>query len=196
MRGTAGTKCLLTMIAIAFVVEVARGAIGNDAILLSLGALPDSGPLLGQYWRLLSFGFLHAHLYHLIVNVAFLLWVGPVVEYRAGTVPLLILFLAASVFSGVAIFFKHVVLPSAGASVGASGGLFGLLGAALVLVYRIPPANPGIRRALWLTLLGGLVVSFLPGVSMAGHVAGLVVGAPAAFLVRLDPAATPTRAGA
>ncbi|MGA7991865.1 MAG: rhomboid family intramembrane serine protease [Thermoanaerobaculia bacterium] len=191
-----GTTSLLTIIAIAFAVEVARGALGNDAILLSLGALPNSGQVLGQYWRLLSFGLLHASLYHFIVNVAFLLWVGPVVERRVGTFAFLTLFLAASVFSGVAIFFKHVVLPSAGGSVGASGGVFGLLGAALVLVYRIPPANPGIRRALWLTLLGGLVVSFLPGVSMAGHVAGLVVGVPAAFFVRLVPAATLTRAGA
>ncbi len=185
MRGMAGTISLLAIIVIAFAVELARGALGNDAVLLSLGALPDSGPLLGEYWRLLSFGLLHADLDHFLLNVAFLLWVCPEVERRVGPVALLSLFFAASVLSGVAIVLKHVVVPSAGTSVGASGGLFGLLGAALVLVYRIPPTNPGIRRGLWLTLLGGIAMSFLPGVSMVGHVTGLLVGVPVALLVRL-----------
>ena len=181
----AGTTFLLATIAIAFAVELARGALGNDTVLLSLGALPDSGQLLGQYWRFLSFGFLHADLCHFLFNVAFLLWVCPVVERRVGPIVLLSVFFAASVLSGVAILLKHVVVPAAGTSLGASGGLFGLLGAALVLVYRIPPANPRLRRGLWLTLLGGIAFSVLPGVSMAGHVTGLLVGVLAALLVRL-----------
>jgi rhomboid protease GluP len=188
----AGTISLLAIIVIAFAVELARGALGNDTAMLSLGALPDSGPVLDQYWRLLSFGLLHANLYHFLLNVALLLWVCPVVERRVGPVVLLFLFFAASVLSGVSILLKHVVVPSAGTSVGASGGLFGLLGAALVLVYRIPPANPGLRRGLWLTLLGGIAVSLLPDVSMAGHVTGLLVGVPAALLVRLHPATPST----
>src|SRR5450432_1488838 len=188
MRGMAGTIFLLATIAIAFAVELARGALGNDTVLLSLGALPDSGQLLGQYWRILSFGLLHADLNHFVLNVALLLWVCPVVERRVGPAFLVPLFFAASVLSGVAILLKHVVEPSVGTSVGASGGLFGLLGAALVLVYRIPPANPALRRGLWLTLLGGIAFSLLPGVSMAGHVTGLLVGVLAALLVRLHPA--------
>jgi membrane associated rhomboid family serine protease len=185
MRNCPGTMSLLVVIVIAFAAELARGAIGNDAVLLSLGALPDSGQLFGQYWRFLTFGLLHANWTHLVANVALLLWVGRVVERRVGTVGVLLLFASASIFSGVCIFLKHVLVPSAGTSQGASGGLFGLLGAALVLVYRIPPANPRASRWLWLTLLVGFAVSLLPGVSMVGHVAGLVVGVPGAFFIPL-----------
>ena len=66
-----------------------------------------------------------------------------------------------------------------GATVGASGGMFGLVGATLVLSYRdagfLGQASRS-RRWLWLALLIGLAISFLPGVSMAGHVGGLIGG--------------------
>jgi len=186
MRNFPGTLSLLVVIGIAFATELARGAIGNDAALLSLGALPDSGQLSGQYWRFLTFGFLHANLTHVVANVALLIWVGRVVERRVGTVGVLLLFASASIVGGVCIFLKHVLVPSAGTSLGASGGVFGLLGAALVLVSRAPPANPRVSRWLWFTLLGGAAVSFLPGVSMLGHVAGLLVGVSGAFFIPLS----------
>ena len=70
MRNFPGTMSLLVVIGIAFAVGLARGAIGNDAVLLSLGALPDSGQPSGQYWRFLTFGLLHANLTHVVANMA------------------------------------------------------------------------------------------------------------------------------
>ena len=187
-----GTASLLVIIAIAFAVEISCGAIGNDTVLLSLGALPDSGQLFGQYWRFLSFGMLHADMVHILANSALLVGIGPVVERRVGTAGVISLFVTASVFSGICILLKHILLPSVGTSQGASGGLFGLLGAALVLVYRLPSSNPRVPRWLWITLLGGSAVSLLPGVSMVGHLAGLLVGVPVAFFI---PLPRPTPAG-
>jgi membrane associated rhomboid family serine protease len=88
------------------------------------------------------------------------------------------LFLIASVASGLAILLKYHFIPPFGSSVGASGGMFGILGAALVLIHRAPPANPLIQIGVWLILAGGIAVSFLPPGSLAGHAAGLIIGVP------------------
>lgn len=182
MRTVLGSGLLLLTIAIMFGLELAVGAVGSDSVLLGLGALPDSGQLHGQYWRLLSFAFLHASPTHFVLNAALLFFVGPIVERRAGTAWLLFIFMSASFVSGISILVKHQLWPAEGVSVGASGGLFGLLGAALVLVSRVPSQGTRVRVWLMLLLIGGLSYSFMPGISMVGHVCGLAVGVMAALL--------------
>jgi membrane associated rhomboid family serine protease len=174
-----------------FVLERATGAVGNDARLLGLGALPDSGQLDHEYWRLITFGFLHSNLTHVLLNTVLLLLVGPVVERRAGTAWLLLIFLSASVASGAGILFKHQLWPSQGASIGASGGLFGLLGAALVLVYRLPSQSRFVRVGLIVVLILGLTYSVFPGISMVGHIIGLIAGTAIALFIRADGRAKP-----
>jgi membrane associated rhomboid family serine protease len=75
--------------------------------------------------------------------------------------------------------------------VGASAGIFGLIGAALVLMYRpdavkIAGGSWQARLALWTIAVAGLAASLAPGVSMAGHVGGLLPGLVAGWSVRLD----------
>jgi membrane associated rhomboid family serine protease len=83
----------------------------------------------------------------------------------------------------VGILAKHQLWPSQGATVGASGGLFGLLGAALVLVSRLPSQSPVARIGLMVVLAVGLTYSVFPGISMTGHIIGLTVGSVLAFLI-------------
>jgi membrane associated rhomboid family serine protease len=173
-----------------FLLELARGVVGNDAGLLALGALPDNGQIHHEYWRLITFGILHWSLTHVLLNTALLLWVGPVVERPAGNAWLLFIFLSASVASGVGILFKHHLWPSQGVSVGASGGLFGLLGAALVLVFRFPAQSRVDRIGSIVVLVLGLTYSVFPGISMTGHLIGLVVGAALALLIAPDALTT------
>ena len=175
---------LVAVIAAVFIVELALGAVANDAALLGLGALPDSGGLRGEYWRPLTFGLLHWNATHVLLNAAGLFFAGVIVERRIGSWPLIALFFVASIVSGLAILLKHHFVPGAGVTVGASGGLFGILGAALVLVQRVPPAHPAFRIGLWLMCVAGLAYSFVPGVSMVGHIAGLLVGIPAGLAVK------------
>jgi len=176
MRTRLGSIAIFCVMTAVFVLECATGAVGNDALLLRLGALPDSGQLDHEYWRLITFGFLHYDLTHLLLNTVLLLLVGPIVERRAGTAWFLLIFLSASVASGAGILFKHQLWPSQGASIGASGGLFGLLGAALVLVYRFPPQGRFVPVGLIVVLVVGLTYSVFPGISMVGHIIGLIVG--------------------
>jgi membrane associated rhomboid family serine protease len=195
MRTRLGSTAIFCVITAMFIFELGTGAVGNDARLIGLGALPDSGQIHHEYWRLITFGFLHGTLTHVLLNTVLLLWVGPVVERRAGTAWLLLIFLSASVASGVGILVKHQLWPSQGASVGASGGLFGLLGAALVLVFRLPSQSPFVRIGLVVVLVVGLTYSVFPGISMAGHIIGLIVGIAITLLIPLD-AATPSVPGA
>jgi membrane associated rhomboid family serine protease len=154
-----------------FCVEIARHAIARPDLLLALGALPDDGSIGAAWWRLVTYGWLHWDGVHLGLNMALLLATGPYLERRLGRGTFVTLYLTAVVVSGAAILMLHALAPAAGVSVGASGGMFGLLGRATGPIdgKRAP------RWALGLTA-GGLVYSFLPGVSMAGHVAGLAVG--------------------
>jgi membrane associated rhomboid family serine protease len=185
MRSILGSTLLLCALVAIFAVELSKGAVGNDSVLLALGALPDNGQLHGEYWRLVTFGFLHANLTHILLNAVLLCLVAPVTERRVGAAWLIALFLGASVASGACILIKHLIWPSLGTSIGASGGLFGLLGAALVLVSRRPSKTRRVRFALVVGAVLGFAYSVLPGVSMVGHISGFIVGAIAADLVPL-----------
>ena len=188
MRTRIGSTAIAGAIIAIFFLELARNAVGNDARLLALGALPDSGQIHHEYWRLITAGFLHYDLTHLVLNTLLLLLIGPVVERRAGVAWLLLIFLTASVASFLGILIKHQLWPSQGVSLGASGGVFALLGAALVLVFRLPSQNRRLRIRLVVVFVGGLTYSVLPGISMIGHVTGLLVGAAIALLIPLDAA--------
>jgi membrane associated rhomboid family serine protease len=189
MRTYLGSVAIFCVMSVTFLLELVGGAVGNDARLLDLGALPDSGQIHHEYWRLLTAGFLHYDVTHFALNTLLLFLVGPVVERRAGTAWLLVIFLVGSVASCAGMLVKHLFWPSQGVSLGASGGLFALLGTGLVLVFRFPSQSRLVRVRLMVPLVLGLAYSVLPGVTMIGHIVGLVVGTAMALLIPLD--ATP-----
>ena len=185
MRSYLGSTAISCVMSAVFFLELATNAVGNDAGLLALGALPDSGQIHHEYWRLFTAGFLHYDLTHIALNLLLLLLVAPVAERRAGTAWLLLIFLSGLVASCNGMLVKHLLWPSQGVSLGASGGLFALLGAALVLVFRIPSQSRSVRIRLSVVLVVGLTYSILPGISMIGHIVGLVVGATIALVIPL-----------
>lgn len=190
MRTFFGSAAIWCTISVMFLVELAGGAAGNDSRLLELGALPDSGQINHQYWRLLTAGFLHYDVTHFALNTLLLLLVAPVVERRAGAIRLLVIFLGGSLVSFAGILLKHLFWPSQGISLGASGGLFALLGAGLVLVWQVPSPSRLVRLRLLVPLVVGLIYSILPRVTMIGHVVGLVVGIAIALVLPLTAASS------
>jgi len=171
-----------------FGLELATHSVGNDDALLKLGALPDNGELQGQYWRLATYSFLHFNGVHLLVNASLLFWIGGMLERRMGASLTGAIYLCSVLSSALMILLVHSWHPKIGATVGASGGMFGLVGATLLISYRdmgfIGQASR-LRTWLWLVLLIGSAVSFLPEISMAGHVGGLIGGLLAASFARL-----------
>ena len=180
MKSAPGTLTLAIILVAVFGVEIATHRMGDGTALLGLGALPGDGHLNGEFWRLITYAFLHLNWTHLILNLTLLLWVGRIVERRVGTARAAIIYAVSILVSGVAIFIKYNLAPGPGAAVGASGGIFGLLAAALILVYRRDMAtfgqDRGLRIGLWACLGAGIAMSFLPGVSYVGHLGGLISG--------------------
>ena len=175
-----GTALLLVAILVGFGIELATNSIGNDDALLKLGALPDDGELHGQFWRIATYSFLHFDWLHLGLNVALLWWVGRIVEAQIGTGRAALIYLVSVILSAAVILLAHNWHPKDGATVGASGGMFGLLGAALII-----STNNRLRRWLWIAVIIGFGVSFLPNISMAGHIGGIIGGIGMALLIKV-----------
>jgi membrane associated rhomboid family serine protease len=133
----------------------------------------------GQYWRFATYSFLHFNWAHLLVNALLILWIGRILEKGIGTALTGAIYVCSVLSSAAVILLVHSWYPKMGATVGASGGMFGLVGATLVLSYRdagFSVRGSHLRTWLWFVLIVGLAISFLPGVSMAGHVGGLIGG--------------------
>jgi membrane associated rhomboid family serine protease len=180
-----GTIWLIIAIAVAFGIEVATNSVGNDTALLKLGALPDNGQLHGEFWRVATYSFLHFNWLHLLLNVGLLFWIGQIVEQQIGTGQGALLYFVSVLCSAAVILLVHNWHPKEGATVGASGGVFGLLGAALIIFYR-QNGEPRLKMRVWIVLAAGFGVSLLPDVSMAGHVGGMIGGVPLAFLTKVQ----------
>jgi membrane associated rhomboid family serine protease len=180
-----GTIWLIIAIAVAFGIEVATNNVGNDTALLKLGALPDNGQLHGEFWRVATYSFLHFNWLHLLLNVGLLFWIGQIVEQQIGTGQGALLYFVSVLCSAAVILLVHNWHPKEGATVGASGGVFGLLGAALIIFYR-QNGEPRLKMRVWIVLAAGFGVSLLPDVSMAGHVGGMIGGVPLAFLTKVQ----------
>jgi membrane associated rhomboid family serine protease len=152
----------------------------------------------GEVYRLVTAGFLHAGFFHLLVNMYSLWILGTLVEPAVGRVRYLLIYFVALLAGS---FGALVVTPNA-PTVGASGAIFGLMGAGVVIMRNrgIDPMQSGLP--LWIGI--NLVFSFaVPGISIGGHIGGLIGGALAAFALdapdrvrSLPSAAGPLLAGA
>ena len=189
MKAGLGTITLVVALLVVFGIELATHSVGNEISLLKLGALPDNGALHGQYWRVATYSFLHFNSAHLLVNVLLLFWVGRIVESWVGIAYAAAIYVSSVLSSAIVILLFHNLHPKAGATVGASGGIFGLLAAALIISYRYGAGGLDregrLRTWLWIAFLAGLGISFLPGISMAGHVGGLIGGTLLACIANL-----------
>jgi len=178
-----GTLLLIVALSFGFGIELATNSVGNDEALLKLGALPDNGQLNGELWRVATYSFLHFDWLHLFLNVALIFFIGRVVEAQVGIGRGALIYLLSVILSAAVILFWHNLHPKDGATVGASGGAFGLLGAGLILAYRRDD-NVRLRARIWIVLLIAFGISFLPNISMAGHIGGIVGGAVTALLIK------------
>src|SRR5215208_1227464 len=139
------------------------------------------GPLVadGEWWRLLTAGFLHGGMFHLLLNMYALFILGRMLEPALGHVRFAALYFA-SLLAGS---FGAVLLSPETPVVGASTAIFGLLGAAVVMAR-----NRGIdimASGLGPILIINLLITFFPGfnISIGGHLGGLAGGVLAALAI-------------
>jgi membrane associated rhomboid family serine protease len=132
----------------------------------------------GELWRLVTSGFLHANLIHIAFNM-YLLWLlGGMLEPVLGNVRFAALY-ATGLLSGS---FGALLLSPDALTVGASGAVYGLMGAALVMqrARGVDVMQSGIGPLILLNLA---FTFFFPGISIGGHLGGLAGGMAAGFLM-------------
>jgi membrane associated rhomboid family serine protease len=142
---------------------------------------------LGEWWRVFTAAFLHIGPVHLALNMLGLLVFGSELERQLGRWRFLALYLLSLLGGAVAIqLFGNPGGPVAGAST----AIYGLLGALAVLMLVRRQDLRGIVTLLALNV----ALSFLPGVSLLGHLGGLVAGALTTALLVLTRRSTAAQA--
>jgi rhomboid protease GluP len=182
-------------IAIYFVISALhRNGLETADLRIALLFGEKSNPLIrgGDVWRLLSSQFLHAGTLHLMVNMLAISAIGPLLERLYGT-PRMLLTYALSGLGGAVLSFVVNPMPS----VGASGAVFGLLGAvgAFAVLYRDTLPSQFARSLMTQSALYiGLNVVFglsSQQIDNAAHMGGLAVGVVCAVVLRPDAFAAP-----
>jgi len=172
---------LIAINVIVFLIELAGGGAGSlnggGTVIHDAGL---RGPEIanGDWWRVITGGFLHAGLLHLLLNMYVLYVAGSILEPGIGTLRFL------------GIYFVSLVAGSLGAlivdpntlTVGASGAIFGLMAAVIVVARGRGVEQLATQFGLFVVL--NLVLTFsISGISVGGHIGGLIGGAVAALLV-------------
>src|SRR5436309_1034144 len=178
------TRALIAINVIVFLVETATGVrLGGCS--LSCGTVWNHGVLFGplihlnhEYWRIVTGGFLHDGILHIFVNMLSLYFVGSVLEPAIGGV------------NFAAIYFTSLLTGSFGAllfspgvpTVGASGAIFGIFGALIVVARARGISIWQSGLGFWLVLNLVFSVSF-KGISLGGHLGGLIGGLITGWMV-------------
>jgi rhomboid protease GluP len=154
-------------------------------VLVNYGA--KFGPFIdqGEWWRLLTPVFLHGGILHLAMNTWVFLDLGPEVEELYGRAKFVVLYVLCGIGGVVASYLwsPNVV------SIGASGGICGLIGLLIGRSYQYQGTHPSPERSLlisWVVRI--LILGLLPMIDNAGHIGGLVTGLALGYVVSDLPA--------
>ena len=161
-----------------FVLEI-MGNTGDADYMMRIGAVfPDCIQNDGEYWRLLTATFMHFGFEHLLNNMLILLCAGPILEKALGHIKYTILYLLAGVGGSTLSYLQMLKSGDYAVSAGASGAIFGIIGALLWIVIC--------HKGRYETLTGKgllfmIVISLYYGVSTGGidnwgHIGGLLMG--------------------
>ena len=173
------TQIILVIIGLFFLGQMVTGGslLGDRVDDLTLwGALTKPGVMAGEWWRLVTSMFLHVGILHIAFNAMALYALGIQLEQLIGSKRFLLIFFLTGLGGNVLTLLVNPV-----PSVGASGGIFGLLGALIAFFYRnrdrLGPWGQANLRSLLITAgLNFLITFSIPQVNQMAHLGGLVAG--------------------
>jgi membrane associated rhomboid family serine protease len=175
-RGYEVTKVLIAINVIVFLAEgsgvyTLTGSTSNSW-LLNHGFL--FAPLIRyshDYWRLVTSGFLHLDLLHIASNMYVLYWVGRLLEPAIGRSRFIAIYFTGLLAGSIGVFIVSPLSQTAGAS----GAIFGLMGAAFTEAHR--RGVDQVRNQLVILIVVNLVITLsVPGISIGAHIGGLIGG--------------------
>jgi membrane associated rhomboid family serine protease len=193
--GQLATKPVVTNLLIALNVAVYVAGIGaglrtKDSFIFDGGLIGEAriadgtpfgeivGVAHGEWWRLVTSGFLHANAIHIAFNCLVLYQLGQLLEPLLGRARFALVYLVAMLTGS----FGVLLLDPDHFTVGASGAVFGLMGAA-VAVMRTRGINPFDTGLGGMIVLNLIITIAVPGISVGGHVGGLIGGFVAGFIL-------------
>jgi rhomboid protease GluP len=171
------TMALLIMIAIVFAFEVLTAAYNDGEKLVAMGALSHDLVLRGEVWRLITYMFLHGGWLHWLSNSWVLYQLGTLYEALFGSKRFAAIYFATGIAAGVASATLH-----AGPAVGASGAVFGIMGAFFFSIWRSPlyrhqPWTRSLLGQLLFWIAVNIYIGYrLPFIDNTAHVGGLIAG--------------------
>jgi membrane associated rhomboid family serine protease len=188
LRGPFVTQALIAINVGVYILQLAMGAgfnansgwIYEKGVLVSRACTDASctkiiGVSEGEWWRLITAAFLHYGPLHLGLNMLVLWFIGPALEEYLGHGRYALLYLV----SGLAGSAGALLWSPNALTVGASGAIWGIMGAALIFEWRKIYVFGG--QALGLVVFNLAITFLIPGISRGGHIGGLVGGAAAAL---------------
>jgi membrane associated rhomboid family serine protease len=180
--GAKVTRALIAINVAVYVAELATGggvngtgsAIYEKGVLIAGRAIDSHGHLIGvaegDWWRLITAAFLHYGPFHLLLNMLALYWFGSALEQRIGSGRFLALYLVSGLAGSAGALLWSPLTPT----VGASGAIFGILGAGLVLEQQRDYVFGG--SALGIIIINFILTFSISSISKGGHIGGLVGG--------------------
>jgi len=188
------TTILVALNAIAYLWEISvagpsmlsLGGGGNMQRVLEEGSLYPAVVLQdGQWWRIVTGGFLHAGLLHIGVNMISLWSLGRFVEWAVGSTRMLVIYMVSLIASGLGVVFLSApYVPT----VGASGAIFGLFGALFAVGLKLGKPGMDLVKANTGILVLNLIITFaVPSISWQAHVAGLLAGFVLTYAIYFPP---------
>jgi len=151
------------------------------------GAKWTPGIVSGQWWRLITAGFLHGGILHILMNMWVLFDLGAQVEEAFGTARFLLIYLISNITG----FLASMYLIPHTLSIGASAAIFGLIGGMIAMGVRDRSSYGSAIRSFYMRwAIYGLVLSLIPGTDWAAHIGGLAGG----FLVGIIVGTETTKA--
>ena len=171
----------ITLVIINIMVFLIMELIGdteNTDFMMNTGAAWPPFILDGQYWRLVTSNFMHFGFEHIMNNMLVLACAGPILEKALGHIKYLILYLFAGIGGSVLSFFQMLYSGKYAVAAGASGAIFGIIGALLWIVIRHKGRYENLTGK---GLLFMIVISLYYGISSGevdnwGHIGGVVMG--------------------
>lgn len=175
------TYIIMAICIILFILMELSGGSTNSQTLLKYGANLDVLVKNGEYYRLFTCIFLHIGIMHLLCNLYSLYVIGREVENLFGKIKYIIIFILSGIFGSImSLAFTHNTI-----SAGASGAIFGLLGALLYfgMHYRTY-LGEAIKRSIIPIIVVNLIIGFFAeGIDLAAYIGGLVGGVLVAMMV-------------
>ena len=169
------SRVSMTIVAVNVVVFVLGLVLGERELQGRFGQIAGApgafGVADGEYYRLLTAAFLHAGVFHVLLNMFALAQLGPVLEAALGRLRFTALYVLSALGGSV---LSYLMSDPLALGVGASGAIFGLFGAYYVVVRRLG----GETRSIVTLLAVNLVITFaVPIIDWRAHLGGLATGA-------------------